>query len=386
MTSKEIFLDKISELIQNSIDFKLTLSKPKHSGVALKNVYIKPVLIKNIIHYAVTHRYPTKDEVKNYIGTEMVNYLELLISESLLNAELFCNDNIWRLFTNNKGKSTLIKDKHLQPKPIDLDHDKSKRRLIPSTSKWLVPLGLASAQGYIFDKAQDKYKQINKYIELLQPIFKQWDKNVTMHIADMGSGKGYLTFALYEYLREVLGLDVQMTGYELRKELTDYCQKTANELEYTGLKFQNASIDVVDSGKIDMLIALHACDTATDMAIAKGIESNAKFIVVSPCCHKQVRKAMSTAHLLNPITKHGIMEERIAEILTDGLRALIMENHGYKTQIMEFISSEHTSKNLLIIGAKTNKKNEAEQKINHLKSIFGIKEHYLEKLLSSKII
>ena len=200
----------------------------------------------------------------------------------------------------------------------------------------------------------------------------------------MGSGKGYLTFALYDYL-QTKNKEIKVTGIELREDLVLKCNTIAEQSLYTGLHFTKGSIQQTDLPFVDMLIALHACDTATDDAIAKGIKANATFIICAPCCHKQIRRQMAPTNALQYITKHGILMERQAEMVTDTIRALMLEAHGYKTKVFDFIEEEDTPKNVLIVGTKSNFSqkifDENILKIKELKTLFGIKEHYLETII-----
>jgi hypothetical protein len=229
-----------------------------------------------------------------------------------------------------------------------------------------------------------KFRQINKYIEVLDAEFKNLNLPEDAVIMDMGSGKGYLTFALYDYFVNVLKTKVNITGVEFRKELVAYCNSIATACSYKGLHFTEGSIESTELKKADVLIALHACDTATDEAIWKGITAGASLIVVAPCCHKQIRKQFNVHNEMEPLLKHGILEERQAELITDGLRALIMEDCGYKTKVFEFISTEHTPKNMMITGVKksdTNSKKDIPEMIHNIKKSYGIEYHHLEKLL-----
>ncbi len=200
----------------------------------------------------------------------------------------------------------------------------------------------------------------------------------------MGSGKGYLTFALYDFLKNSLNLQTQITGIEFREELVEKSNTLAKKAGFNNLKFKQGSIEQSEIGQIDVLIALHACDTATDEAIYKGIKSDASLIIVAPCCQKQIRKQFDVQNEMASIVKHGILKEQQAVIITDGIRALILEAFGYKTKVFEFISTEHTPKNTMIVGTKHNNKiNKVEilEKVNAIKKLFGIEYHHLEKLL-----
>lgn len=201
----------------------------------------------------------------------------------------------------------------------------------------------------------------------------------------MGAGKGYLTFALYDYLNQVLGKDAKITGIELREELVLECERIARLSNFTGLSFLQGTIKDVKLPKSDVLIALHACDTATDDAIFRGIAGKAKVIICAPCCHKQIRKQMNPQNHLQEITQYGILKERQSELITDGIRALLLEAHGYKTNVFEFISTEHTPKNILIAGIRQgdDSRTDAEKlkMVESIKQTYGIQYHYLEKLL-----
>ena len=231
---------------------------------------------------------------------------------------------------------------------------------------------------------QHKYKQINRYVEIIEGILKDTIIKNNFSVVDMGSGKGYLTFALYDYLQNKYDA-VKVTGIEMREDLVLKCNNIAVQSKYSNLHFEKGSINETTLASVDMLIALHACDTATDDAIAKGIKANATYIICAPCCHKQIRKQMAPINALKLITKHGILLERQAEMVTDTIRALILEANGYKTKVFDFIEEEDTPKNVLIVGTKTNFSEELlkenMEKVQDLKTMFGIKEHYLETVV-----
>ena len=243
-------------------------------------------------------------------------------------------------------------------------------------------MGITNQKGEVLKNSQRKFRQINKFIEIIDSLLPEKPKNNLFKIVDVGSGKGYLTFALYDYLKNVKDWNPEIYGIELRKPLVDFCNEIAKDSGFEQLQFIAKDIDDFEVEKLDMLIALHACDIATDIAIAKGIQSMAEIIVVAPCCHKQIRKEINCQTDMSAVLKHGILEERQAELITDGIRALLLEANGYKTKVFEFISTEHTSKNLMIVGIKSKPNPEALQKVEAIKKEFGIHYHYLEKLLS----
>ena len=381
----ETFLNKFKDAFLKHNIVKLSLSKVHKAEKDLKNIYIVPVNIKNKNKLSFTYRFKTKDQVKNYDFEQALEYLYELIGPSFLQAQLKTTSESHQLLISKKGKSTLISSKSDSDAPSNL-HNKEKKYLIKSeNNKYLQMLGVCDNNGRVKDKQQDKYKQINKYVELMSSWLTKLDPSKTQHIVDMGSGKGYLTFALYDYLTNSLKQNIKMIGVELRPELVSLCMEIRKACGFNGLEFVSKDINDFKSDEIDILIALHACDTATDSAIFKGIRSKANLIVCAPCCHKQVRRDMKERSKFNSITKHGIFKERQAEMLTDTLRTLIMEKEGYKTKAFEFISNEHTRKNIMLVGKKTNDiidETNINKEIEFLKKSFKIERQELEELLS----
>jgi SAM-dependent methyltransferase len=233
-----------------------------------------------------------------------------------------------------------------------------------------------------------KWKQINKFIEVLDHAIasSKLKEQELVRVVDFGSGKGYLTFAMEEYLRAGLGLRPKVTGVELREDLVCLCTKAARKLKLDGLTFAQGDIRSYPPEHIDIMIALHACDMATDYAIHLGIRAGAAIIMCAPCCHKQIRPQMTSPALLKPMFKHGIHLGQEAEMVTDSLRALLLEASGYETQIFEFVSLEHTSKNKMILGVKSgdlSKQAERLSQIKQIKEFYSIREHCLETLLQA---
>ena len=355
---------------------------PKHKSVWEK-IIIRPVLIKNKRKLQATYRYAIKDEVKNYDPAEVKSLIDEL-SDNFILKTLFweTTTHTYLIEISKKGKvyfSHKQLDKASQA-PV-LQHNRNKDYLMPSHAAFLQDLGIASSLGKIVADGQRKYRQINKYIEILDKLIEEQLPSGIINIMDMGSGLGYLTFSLYYYLTRIKNREVLVKGIELRKELVDKCNVIASKYGYTGLTFEAGDINKMSNQPIDVLIALHACDIATDMAIAAGVKNDAKLIVLAPCCHKQVRLAMKPTHIQENILKHGILFERQAELLTDTIRGLWMEAHGYQTKIFEFISPEHTSKNLMITATKTLANISAYDSVQRIKANFGIDIHYLEEIL-----
>lgn len=390
------FADQLSENISSNSFIKVSLGNYQGNDKELKNIYVRKVKIKRNDLLSFTYRYKTRDIIKNFAIKEGVNLIGHFISNDFKVVTLFTTEKEVVLEHSKKGVISIreqVSNKAVKP---DLSHNKEKKRLIKSVGKpYLEALKLSDSDGNIFKNAQDKYKQINKYIEILNSLIKELPGGSIRQVVDMGSGKGYLTFALYDYLHQVLQEQVRVTGVEYREDLVLLCNTIAKESAFKQLDFVRGTIESYEVSSIDLLIALHACDTATDDAIFKGIKAGAKLIVVAPCCHKQIRREMEKNKVKNEVsvlTKYGIFMERQAEMVTDGIRALILEYFGYKTKVFEFISDAHTPKNVLVVGVKLAnnvkhresdeaKRVEIKKKIAETKAYFGIDYHHLERIL-----
>ena len=380
----EKFLSRVAEAAEQSTLVKVTLSKPTDKHDELRNIYVKPVLIKEKRLFAFTYRFERRDEVKNYDALQMIAALKELVPSRFLNGVLFTLSEDVTLLVSSKGKATLQTKRVQECREPDLEHDKQKVRLINPANPWWYQLGLTTREGKVTADMQHKFKQIYKYAEIVESLIKPMKFNGTVHIADMGAGKGYLTFALHELLTQKLKLDVDIKGVEIRPDLVLKINEIIKSSGLKGLEFVESSIEAYHPQQLDVLIALHACNTATDDAIAKGIRAGARLMVCAPCCHKQIRQEMERSGMTDAITRYGIFMERQAVMVTDTIRALIMEYYGYKTQVMEFIEMEHTPKNVLLVGRKTEKPVNQDVIIDEIKSLkkrFGIKQHYLETVL-----
>ena len=382
MSKQQTLLQQITDAVNSNTLLKITLGNKREKITDLKNVFIKTVLIKEQPHLSFVYRHNTNDITKNFVPTEAINIIKELLEKSFYNADVYTASNTIYYSIVKDGKEKLVtKNNEVNKEVQSLSHDKQKNRIIQKEALYLQQLGITSAEGNVKKEMQHKYKQINRYVEIIEGILKDTIIEKDFSVVDMGSGKGYLTFALYDYLQHKYDA-VKVTGIEMREDLVIKCNNIAAQSNYTHLHFEKGSINETPLVKVDMLIALHACDTATDDAIAKGIKANAKYIVCAPCCHKQIRKQMAPTNALKFITKHGILLERQAEMVTDTIRALVLEAYGYKTKVFDFIEEEDTPKNVLIVGTKSNFSEnifkENMQKVQELKDMFGIKEHYLE--------
>jgi SAM-dependent methyltransferase len=383
------FITHLSETLEDDLFVSLSLGNYKGDEENLKNIYVKKIIIKREEKLSFTYRYKTRDIVKNYDLKSGVGIVRDYLTNGFRIGNLFTTASNLTFELQNKGKISLRRTAPTNAAAPSTDHDKSKKRLIDSKNKsYLTELKITDRDGNVFKNAQDKYRQINHYVEILSSLIKDIPTEGKVKVVDMGSGKGYLTFALYDYLQNVLKLEAQVTGVEFRSDLVELCNDIAGKSEFGNLHFQEGTIEQFNSDETDILIALHACDTATDDAIHKGITAGANLIVVAPCCHKQIRREIEKHKAHNEVdflTRYGIFLERQSEMVTDGIRAMILEYFGYKTKVFEFISDAHTPKNVMIVGVKNHKHVENDEKIlrkiKDAKAYFGIEYHHLEKMM-----
>ena len=384
----EAFALLVQEAIAKDTLVHVTLSKPRLKTAAIKKVRIKMAVIKKQLHLSFVYRYATKDITKNFLVKDGMNALREALEQDFFIGTAFTTEADHILQVDKNGKSKIHrKAPTFSTVPLRM-HDKNKQKLIMKPS-YLVELGVLDAKGQVKKDKGDKYKQINKFVEIMAGLIKNapaLSNKDQISVVDMGAGKGYLTFALYDYLINTLKKPSNVVGVEVRKDLIRICNGIAEQVGFQHLKFEEGYIGNYFLPKIDILIALHACDTATDDAIAKGIHAGAELIICAPCCHKQIRKQMQCETHLQSILQYGIHKERLAEMVTDTIRAQLLEANGYKTKVFEFISTEHTGKNVMIVAQKrqenTSNPNVFMDKIALLKQEFGIKFHYLEQLLA----
>jgi SAM-dependent methyltransferase len=381
---KQKFINLFRENFKKSLFSKMTISSVIKSEAIddLKSIHIKPFESKNGRILSWVYRHQRKDITKNYTLEESVKLLDELVGNVFSQADMYCVGSDYFLKTDGKEKLTVKENASV--KDVSGLHNKEKNRMVPESEEFLKLLGVSSADGYLRKDKKDKYIQINKFLEFFSVATGSLRKE-NISVLDMGSGKGYLTFAVYDFVHKNFGTGSSVTGVEFRPDMVELCNSLANKAGFEGLGFEQGTIADYDFENNDVLIALHACDTATDEALFKGISAGSKVIMVSPCCHKQVRKSMNTEGLAASFTKFGIMKERTAEMLTDLIRASILEIYGYQTNIFEFVNSDHTPKNLMITAVK---KREAAasnpdswKEVEDLKRQFGISYHHLQKML-----
>jgi SAM-dependent methyltransferase len=351
----------------------------------IKTVFVKPIKVKDQVKLSFLFRYPTKDITQNYTFAEAKAIFDQIVGVYFLQVDMFLITESVHLLIDKKGKTKFNKRPLTDVRQVDLAHNKTKNTILTEgQSNFLSLLGVFTAEGRLKNDKRDKFKQINKYLEFFAQALKESLLTENFSVVDMGSGKGYLTFAMYDYITNILHKKADVVGVEYRQDMVDLCNGLAAKAGFGGLRFEQGTIEKSQVSAYNILIALHACDTATDDAIFMGIKQGAEVIMVSPCCHKQVRKSLKMEGVLSPFARFGIIEERQAEILTDTIRIMALEASGYKAKIFEFIDSEHTPKNLMITAVKQQGDYQIQTAwgdIHTLMKQFGLSAHRLLQLL-----
>ncbi|QTT90492.1 class I SAM-dependent methyltransferase [Pseudomonas chlororaphis] len=381
------FLELLETSLAQNAFIKLVLAKHVGAEADLQRLIIKQLTVKEQPCLSFVYRYKTRDITKNFPLDEGVAQIAGLLPASFKNAHLLSLTDEVQLEYSKKGKSSLFKGKAQQQREVpSAEHNREKNRYLELSRPFLTDLGVTNKQHELIPAMSRKWKQINKFIEVFSHALSSSpiDLQQPVRVADFGSGKGYLTFAIHDYLCNTLQAQGQVTGVELREDMVTLCNAAAARLDHQGLEFKCGDVRSVAPSELDVMIALHACDIATDYAIHTGIRSGASIIMCSPCCHKQIRPQMQSPALLKPMLQYGLHLGQQAEMVTDSLRALFLEACGYETKVFEFISLEHTNKNKMILAVKRAEPQDPTQllaKIGELKAFYHISEHCLETLL-----
>ena len=364
MTDIREFLDKyVNE------DLERILVSNARRGSSVSKLQVRPVPVKGEVRYQVTRIQGTKAIHENYEKEELISYLTEQMKENFRQLQLEGRYVQGRVLVSKKGKAD-IKARETKARAREdftpmLSHNRKKKYLLQEgiPVPWLVDLGVMTPEGKVRNSRYDKFKQLNRYLEFIQDILPKLPKDREIRIIDFGCGKSYLTFAMYYYLKELNHYDIQVTGLDLKADVIGKCQSLADKYGYDRLDFQQGDIASYEGAdQVDMVVTLHACDTATDFALAKAVKWGARVILSVPCCQHELNRQVQNQDLA-PVLEYGILKERFAALLTDGLRAQMLKSAGYDTQILEFISMEHTPKNLLIRAVKNeNKKDDPRQR------------------------
>ncbi len=403
------FLQKLEAAWPAETLVKLTLSQPRGAETDLRNVYGRVVELREGRRLSLVWRYATRDVTKNLPLDEALATLGPLLGAELERAHLFTTTGDWQLRCDPSGHGSLKASRPafaIAPPP---EHDREKRAPIAvEQAGWLRALGVTNAAGEARPGMAPKLRQIQRFVELLGHLLDEAKLSegraparpqstgdadarervppMPLRVVDMGAGKGYLTFAIAEFLRG-RGIAAEITGVEARAELVELTNRVAQEHSFGGLRFEQGAIGAWQpAAPPDVLIALHACDTATDDALAQAVRGGASLILAAPCCHQEVRAQLQPPPVLREVLRHGILAEREAEIVTDGLRALVLEIHGYAAKVFEFISPEDTSKNLMLAAHRRTTPQDPEPlraRLRELMDFYGLREQRLVALLSA---
>jgi Methyltransferase domain len=401
--ARERFLQRLAAAAHLGGWQRLLLAKPVAQGGAqdLQRVLVRPLQLRGEPHFSFVYSHATKDITKNLPVAEGLAQVAALLGDSFRNAHLHTASEEVQLVLSKKGKGHLTvhaqravsnaepaagaAEGHGTPGP----HDRAKQRWLTLDRPFLAALGVATPQGTLVPAMARKWKQINKFVEIFAHALDSAGlaEQPAVEVVDFGAGRAYLSFAVHDWLRHSRGLNAQVTGVELRADLVAEGNATIARLGLEGLRMQQGDVRHWQAEPMDVMIALHACDTATDHAIHLGLQAGAKLILCSPCCHKQLRPQLLSPHPLRSVFQHGIHAEQQAEMLTDSLRALLLESRGYDTQVFEFVALEHTRKNKMILAVKRAHPQPAAmaaalEQVQEVKRYFGVKEQALESLLA----
>ena len=340
------------ELIQ------IVLSNSLDAQRAVK-IKVRPVLIKDELKFQETLYRGTQVFHANYAAEDLAERLEEYMRELFRQAEIKCTGETVIILVSKKGTVTVKRkqnrDMDAEKKPgRDLSHNRTKQYILQEGSPvdFLIGLGVQTPDGHIAKARYDKFRQINRYLEFIEDVLNVLPADRTIRIVDFGCGKSYLTFAMYYYLHTLQGRDIQVTRLDLKEDVIRHCNELAEQLHYDGLHFEQGDIKNYEGAdRVDMVVSLHACDKATDYALEKAVKWGAGVIMAVPCCQHELNSQIH-CDTLAPVLKYGLIKERISALVTDALRANLLEQQGYETQILEFIDMEHTPKNLLIRAVK----------------------------------
>lgn len=339
------------------IDMVISGQKNKSEDKAVK-VRIRPVILKNEIEYQVSEFVGRKVLHSNHSAGDVKKKIIDYMTEDFKQAQINMTDAAATILSS-KSKTLTCKYKKAGQLKVqrDLSHNRTKKYIIQEGKPvaFMIDLGVMGQDGKIIRTRYDKFRQINRFLEYIEDILPKLDKERELTIIDFGCGKSYLTFAMYYYLKELKGYNIRIIGLDLKADVIEHCNELRTRYGYDKLDFYVGDIATYkDVDKVDMVVTLHACDTATDYALAKAVKWGAEVILSVPCCQHEANRTIKS-DILSPVMDYGILKERMAAIVTDAARAKLLTANGYDTQILEFIDMEHTPKNLLIRAVKSSK-------------------------------
>lgn len=363
---EELLKQEISNCIDENM-LRAVISNPRLKD-GISKIKVRQVMIHSELMYQATEYVGTQVLHSNYDGQEIAAYMCRMILNSFKQCEIITNNHTLHILVSKKGKVTINRkvssaEKIIPAKLTSLEHNRSKQYILKEGVKipFLVDLGVMTEQGNIVKSRYDKFKQINRFLEFIKDIKDELPKDREVSIIDFGCGKSYLTFAIYYYLHELCGMDVRITGLDLKKDVIEKCNRLSQSYGYDKLVFKLGDIaEYEGQNMVDMVVTLHACDTATDYALYKAVTWNARVILSVPCCQHELNRQIHN-ELLSPVLSYGILKDRMAAIITDAVRAEMLRTRGYRTEMLEFIDMEHTPKNLLIRAVKSKEKGNMEK-------------------------
>ena len=353
-------MERLKTILEEQLNEQLSqiiISNPRRAALAQK-VKIRPVLLKDVLNFQVTeykgkqvfHENIEKEHAIGYITEQMEQFFGQMVLESTTKTV--------NVLVSKKGTVTIKqKTQKKEVKQKELSHNRKKRYILEEgvAVPFLVDLGVQTKEGKIVNSRYDKFRQINRFLEFIQDVVEDLPKGRELTIIDFGCGKSYLTFAMYHYLKVMKGFDIRVIGLDLKEDVIAYCNELKEKYGYEKMTFTTGDVaSYTGVNAVDMVVTLHACDTATDYALEKAVKWGASVILSVPCCQHELNYQIKNQEL-EAVFKYGLLKERIAALVTDGLRAEMLEQCGYDTQVLEFIDMEHTPKNILIRGVKRSK-------------------------------
>lgn len=367
---------------------KLTFGKPL-GGTTLKKCTVTQVVVRDqpMLRFVFTHE--RKDVTENKPFGEVWATVAALIGERFLSAHLFTTARDFALDHNRKSEIRLTTAKPTFATTEVAEHNRAKAYVVEPSRPYLKALGVSLDDGRVKPSMHPKYKQICHFIEIVDDLIRlsPLKDAAALTAIDIGAGKGYLTFALFDFLTVHLKKQCRITGIEVRADMVAFCNDLAARLKLSGLSFEAAAASTAEVAPVDLVIALHACDTATDDAIFQGIAGNASLIVTAPCCQHELAPQISKpVPALRAITKFGLFKQRQADLVTDTARCLLLEASGYKVKVIEFVTTEHTSKNLMIAATRDDNadRDAAQRQFDDLKALFNFETMHLEMRLAMR--
>lgn len=356
---------------------KIIFADKRKKSLKYKKATLRPVTIKGEYMYQAEFHYENKVTHMNIPYYEGIDFASGLIEKDFKQINILTETEDIQILASKPENPKITRQRASRSAAVT-DHDKKKRYIIEDgiPCDFLIKLGVMSPEGRVYKKYYSKFRQINRFIEIADDSFDCLPPEGLLRIIDFGCGKSYLTFALYYYLRIVKKRNVEITGLDLKKDVIDFCSKTAAELKYDGLRFITGDIADYSSSGADMVVTLHACDTATDFALINAVKWKSRVILSVPCCQHELFPQIHNP-VNDPMLKHGIIKDKFTELLTDGLRGLKLESVGYDVSMIEFTSLEHTSKNIMIRAVMPKKPNnrsmkKASEEYEALKAFYNV--------------